>query len=149
MDQKWKSSDILRIIFRRISLLIFTVSMITNLTDCFWKQDRTTTVYGTITDQNGQPVDSILVLVQGLRSLTFETLKEVYTDNRGEYELLVEVPKRFHAVNVGIPNFPQENPKFLRMYKDYKLWKNDQATNNCCTAIIGKKTKYDFQLIPR
>ncbi|WP_233871074.1 carboxypeptidase-like regulatory domain-containing protein [Dyadobacter sp. CY323] len=123
--------------------------MITNLTDCFWKQDRTTTVYGTITDQNGQPVDSILVLVQGLRSLTFETLKEVYTDNRGEYELLVEVPKRFHAVNVGIPNFPQENPKFLRMYKDYKLWKNDQATNNCCTAIIGKKTKYDFQLIPR
>lgn len=116
---------------------------------CFLKQDRTTTVYGTIIDEHQQPVDSILIMVQGLRYLTFETLNEVYTDEKGNYEVVTEVPKKFGSINVTVPFLLKENPKYQRNYKGKKSFKDGTATNNCCTASVGEKTKYDFQLIPK
>jgi hypothetical protein len=119
------------------------------LTSCFLKQDRTTTVYGTITDQNGQSVDSILVLISGLEFYRATTLKEIYSDEQGNYEVVVDVPKKFDALNVIIPSFPTKNPKFQKNYNGYGIRKNDDPTNNCCMASVGEKTKYDFQLISK
>jgi hypothetical protein len=119
------------------------------ITGCFLKQDRTTVIYGTITDQNQQPVDSILVLVDGTKFLTHEQLRQVYSDENGKYELVVEVPKRFGSTNVIVPFGTLNNPKYQKNYVGFKLYKNDKATNNCCSASVGQKTKYDFQLIPR
>ncbi|MCE6989456.1 hypothetical protein [Dyadobacter sp. CY323] len=120
-----------------------------NLTGCFLKQDRTTTVYGTITDQNGQPVDSILVMVLGMQISHSEVLSQIYSDKAGEYEIMVEVPKKFNSINVGVPFLLIENPKYQNNYKGKKTTKDGKRTSDCCTALVGKKTRYDFQLIPR
>ncbi|NIJ53075.1 hypothetical protein [Dyadobacter arcticus] len=119
------------------------------LTNCFSKQDRTTTVYGTITDHNGQPVDSILIVVQGLRDLTYEELRRTYSDKNGMYEMIVEVPKKYNAVNSGIPSFPIENRKFERFYKGYEVFQDGKSTSSCCFSSIGEKANYDFQLISK
>jgi hypothetical protein len=133
--------------------LLFTAgilaSLIFLLNGCFLKEDRTTVIYGTVTDENKQPVDSILVLLIGMKFLDYEDLKTVYTDKQGHYELVVEVPKKFNPVNVAIPSWTIQNPKFVRLYKEYNVLKNDEATGNCCTASVGEKTKYDFQLIAK
>jgi hypothetical protein len=119
------------------------------LSDCFLKQDRTTTIYGTITDQNGRPVDSILVITEGIQDFKYETLKKTYSDKEGKYEILIEPAKRYSGVNSGIPFDTFENTKFMRSYRDYYSKKNGVRTGSCCLASIGTKTQYDFQLIPK
>jgi hypothetical protein len=118
-------------------------------TSCFLKQDRTTTVYGTITDENGQPVDSILVIAQGQDFLHYKTIGQTYSSKSGEYEITLEVPKEFHSLNVTVPFLPVENPKYQNFYKDQKITKDGRRTKNCCTADIAKKTRYDFELISK
>ncbi|KQS31072.1 hypothetical protein ASG33_11995 [Dyadobacter sp. Leaf189] len=113
---------------------------------CFLKQDRTTVVYGKITDEKGQAVDSIMVICQGLRDLTYETIHSTYSDKNGAYEIAVEVPRKFTAVNVTVPFLPLENPKYLRLFRGKRSSMNGKSTGNCCVAKIGEKTRYDFQL---
>ena len=125
------------------------MSLMLSLNGCFLKQDRTTTVYGTITDQNGQPVDSILVLVQGVKYLTYQDLASVYSDENGNYEIVMEVPKKFNSVNSGIPAIPLQNMKFEKFYKGYDVMKDGNSVSNCCFSSIGQKTRYDFQLMPK
>ncbi|MCF2495588.1 carboxypeptidase-like regulatory domain-containing protein [Dyadobacter chenhuakuii] len=126
-------------------LLLVTCS----LSSCFLKQDRTTTVYGTITDQNGKPVDSIMVILTGLKFNNGTVLKEVYSDKDGNFELVADLPKKYSAINVEVPFLPHKNSKFQNNYNGFKIEKDGVPTNNCCTASIGEKTKYDFQLIPK
>jgi hypothetical protein len=123
--------------------------LIGTIASCFLKQDRTTVVYGSITDQKGQPVDSILVMASGLKFYNGTVLSETYSSSTGEFELVVEVPKKYSAINVEIPFLPVRNAKFEANYVGFKIQKDDKSTNNCCVASIGKKTKYDFQLIPK
>lgn len=149
MKRKWIRSDTPLRPSRKVSVVIFFLSISGMLTSCFLKQDRTSVIYGTITDENKQPVDSILVLVDGTKFLTHEQLKQVYSDENGNYELVVEVPRKFGSLDVGVPFFPVENAKYNRNYKGTYVKKNNIATNNCCSASIGQKTKYDFQLIPK
>ena len=134
---------------KRIFHILMHFALIIQLNSCFLKQDRTTTVYGTITDQNGAPVDSIMVIVQGMHLLSFESLKETYSDKNGKYEMVIDVPKKFSAIDVTVPYFFTENFKFFKYYNGKKTTKNDVSTSNCCIASIGEKTKYDFQLIPK
>jgi hypothetical protein len=137
---------------RRTSLLYsatFIFGLVFLLTGCFLKQDRTTVVYGTITDQNQEPVDSIMVQVDGVQGFKYETLKQFYSDENGNYELVVEVPKKYGSVNVLVPFGSSNNPKFQKNFKGKKTYRNEKFTSNCCSAAIGQKTKYDFQLIPR
>ncbi|MEO6281862.1 MAG: carboxypeptidase-like regulatory domain-containing protein [Dyadobacter sp.] len=117
------------------------------LSDCFLKQHRTTMIYGTVTDPNGQPVDSILVIVQGVKDFKYVIQKETFSDKNGDYELVVEMPKEFSSAGLAIPFVG--NPKFTTKYLGFNLSKNGIKTSSCCSAIIGEKTKYDFQLIPK
>jgi hypothetical protein len=149
MKQKWMRSDTPISLFRKDSMVIFFFSISAMLSSCFLKQDRTTTVYGTITDQNGLPVDSILVIVKGVQFLKYDALAEMVSDQNGNYELMIDVPKKFSDINVVIPFGSSVNPKFQKLYKDFRILRNDVLTNNCCTAQIGEKTKYDFQLTPK
>ena len=134
---------------KRIFHILMHLALIAQLNSCFLKQDRTTTVYGTITDQHGQPVDSIMILAQGMRYLNFESLNHTYSDLDGHFEMVIEVPKRFRSIDISVPFYPTKNPKYLDNYKGKQTTKNDVKTNNCCITTIGQKTKYDFQLIPK
>ena len=88
-------------------------------------------------------------MVQGIAFLKYESLKQVYSDKQGKYELVLDVPKKFNSVNVGIPFGLTDNPKYENNYSGNYIWKNDESTNNCCLAPIGEKTKYDFKLIAK
>jgi hypothetical protein len=119
------------------------------LSDCFLKQDRTTTIYGTVTDQNGQPVDSILVMVDGAQDFRYDRLKETFSNIDGSYEVVVEVPKHYSSVIVNVPYSTSKNPKYMRDYSDFFVSKDGAKTNDCCFGSVGRKTRYDFQLIPK
>ncbi|GLU55748.1 carboxypeptidase-like regulatory domain-containing protein [Dyadobacter frigoris] len=116
---------------------------------CSDKGDNLTTIYGTVTDQNGNSVDSIYLLVNGAIFTRYDELKTVYTDSAGKYELLVDPPKKYSILTVNIPFYYIENPKFTVLYKGFKVKKDNVGTNECCYVTIGEKTNYDFQLIPR
>jgi hypothetical protein len=135
--------------FRTLYATIIFSGLALLLSNCFLKQDRTTTIYGTVTDQNGQPVDSILVIVEGVQDFRYDRLKETFSHIDGRYEMVVEVPKHYSSVIVNVPYGKSENPKYMRDYVDFFVSKDGAKTNNCCSASVGRKTKYDFQLIPK
>jgi hypothetical protein len=111
-----KHKGIRSCVSRKVSILTFSLCIAVMLTSCFLKQDRTTVIYGTITDQHREPVDIIMVQVDGVKGFKYETLKQVYSDENGKYELVVEVPKRFGSVDVAIPFGSLRNPKFQKNY---------------------------------
>ena len=123
--------------------------LLVSLSGCGLFTDRTTVVYGTIIDQNGKPVDSIMVVIKGAQGFKYERLKEVYSGKDGSYELVVDVPRKYGSANVTVPFGSYDNPKYDKNYKGKRTSKNDQFTKDCCAASIGNKTKYDFQLMPK
>ncbi|WP_229208960.1 hypothetical protein [Dyadobacter luticola] len=68
----------IEMVFLKTWKLALVIIMALLLHSCSLQLERTTTVYGTITDENGQPVDSIMVLVQGARFLKHEPLFTLY-----------------------------------------------------------------------
>ena len=138
--------DLSRKHFCKWSLLLLVLFQ---LTACFLKQDRTTTVYGTITDEKGQPVDSILVIAEGVEWWRGTKLHSTYSAENGSYEILIEVPKKFDAIDVIIPAYSTGNEKYFSQYKVGKILKDGKQVGSCCTAAIGSKTQYDFELVVR
>jgi len=137
---------------RNIQVLTIAVSLICflcTLTSCSIPiGDRTTVIYGKVTDQNQEAVDSILVLVSGARNfLNSEDIKQVYTDKFGHYEMVIEVPRKYGNLNVTIPYLPVQNSKFQDNYMIDIALKNGKT--NCCHAAIGEKTEFNFQLKPK
>ena len=104
--------------------------------------DRTTVVYGKVYDQNKLPVDSIMVLISGLKLSGAYDLKSTFTDENGDYEITLEVPRTYGNVGVTIPYLPQ-NSKFEEKYKI------KDRIGPSSKPMIGKKTQWDFQLEPQ
>ena len=103
--------------------------------------DRTTVVYGKVFDENQIPVDSILVLLSGSRLKGSIDLKSTYTDENGDYEIALEVPRKFGEIDVIIP-YGRDNPKLGKIYR--------QATDvDQLPPRIGKKTQWDFKLLAK
>nr|WP_295928997.1 hypothetical protein [uncultured Dyadobacter sp.] len=101
--------------------------------------ERTTHIYGKVVDQDQQPVDSVLIVVSG-SNLSPNTLDlaSTYTDANGDYEVLLEVPKKYLTLSLSIPYDGLHNPK----YSNYTLKSQTKGSN----PLIGKKTQWDFQL---
>lgn len=110
---------------------------------------RVTTVFGKVVDQNKIPIDSIMVELDGLRNLDSEELAFTYTNENGEYEIVLDIPDRYISTNVLIPFLPIRNPKFQTKYKLGNVFLNGQRTDNCCLATIGEKVQWDFELDPK
>jgi len=103
--------------------------------------DRTTVVYGKVFDENQVPVDSILVQLRGAKMTGSIELKSTYTDENGDYEIALEVPRKFGQINVTIP-YGDDNPKLEKIYR--------QATDvGQRPPMIGKKTQWDFKLLAK
>jgi len=132
--------------------LYFEKRLLTMSTACFLTMmallacghlgDRTTVVYGKVFDENQIPVDSILVLLSGSRLKGSIDLKSTYTDENGDYEIALEVPRKFGQIDVAIPYGP-DNPKLETIYMRGDRIKGQSR------PMIGKKTKWDFQLEPK
>lgn len=104
--------------------------------------DRTTVVYGKVFDENEVPVDSILVQLRGAKMTGSIELKSTYTDENGDYEIALEVPRKYGQINVVIP-YGKDNPDFGKIYS--------QATDigGQSRPMIGKKTQWDFKLLAK
>lgn len=90
-----------------------------------------------------------MIELDGMRNLDSEELKSAYTDENGNYEISLEVPDKYLSVNVVIPYLPVRNPVFEKKYKTSKIFKDGQATGNCCISSIGAKVQWDFELAPK
>ncbi|OJV12436.1 MAG: hypothetical protein BGO21_06750 [Dyadobacter sp. 50-39] len=112
------------------------------LLSCGHLGDRTTVVYGKVFDENHVPVDSILVQLRGAKITGSIELKSTYTDENGDYEIALEVPRKFGQINVVIP-YGDYNPDFGKKYS--------QATDigGQRPPMIGKKTQWDFKLLAK
>jgi hypothetical protein len=128
---------------------LFFIAMICLLLISSCKEDRTTIVFGKVVDQNQQPVDSIMVLASGTRQLHSERIQHTFTEKGGHYEMAIEVPKKYVALDIILPHLPVENPKYEWHYKISKIFTNGRRTDDCCAAPIGKKTQWDYELAPR
>lgn len=104
--------------------------------------DRTTVVYGKVFDENQVPVDSIMVLLRGSKLTGPIDLKSTYTDENGNYEIALEVPKKFGEIDVIIP-YGDDNPKFGKIYLQATDIKGQRP------PMIGKKTQWDFKLLAK
>ena len=125
-------------IFKRWAVLpLIALAMLA----CGHLGDRTTVVYGKVFDENQVPVDSILVQLRGAKLTGSIELKSTYTDENGDYEIALEVPRKFGEINVGIP-YGDDNPKLEKIYR--------QATDvGQQPPRIGKKTQWDFKLLTK
>ncbi len=109
-------------------------------------KSRQTTVFGTVTDNDTDlPVDSVEILIWGLRGSLKPIVKElqtVYTDKNGKYSATVDVPNELYSVTI-------DNVYNVSKYRGFLLFLNGRQTQDCCQADVGVKTQYDFRLIPK
>jgi hypothetical protein len=106
---------------------------------------RESTIYGTVTEVAGTPVDSVqFVLSVGKDLGNIKPMFRVSTDKDGNYEAIVDVPKGYGRVEISMAGV--DNPAFNTVYTDYEVYKDGKLTNDCCTAKVGKKTRYDFKV---
>lgn len=131
---------------------LFYAGVVMLLTEgCFSSpfKSRTTTVFGTVTDNDTKlPVNSLEIVIYGEKGVlgyVSRDLKTVYTDSNGKYNVVVDAPKEFHSLGVG----NLWDRKFNSKYRDFFSYKDSNRVNYCCPVEIGTKTQYDFIMLPK
>ncbi|HEY9772167.1 MAG TPA: carboxypeptidase-like regulatory domain-containing protein [Coleofasciculaceae cyanobacterium] len=134
------------LIYSRLAFLLITAALLSE--SCHNNEPaRLTRVYGKVTDQAGQPVDSVTILFAGTVGVTGGfPIKETLTDSNGSYELVVDVPRRYHSPSI---NLSFERQELLDKYLKYLVYENGVQKGSCCFVVMGGKTKYDFVLLPK
>jgi hypothetical protein len=127
---------------------LFLSLVFSNTSGCIRKLDRTTVVHGKVTDQTGQPVDSVTILFAGTIGVRAGfPIKETLTDSNGSYELVVDVPRKYHSASINL-SFSRRQ-ELLDKYYESLVYENGVQTGTCCFVVMGGKTKYDFVLLPK
>jgi hypothetical protein len=110
---------------------------------------RLTTVYGKVTDQAGQPVDSVTILFSGIKGVSGGVpIQETLTDLNGSYELVVDVPRKYHSASIA-SSLDFEPLRSMYSSQNRLIYENDVQKASCCFVTIGEKTKYEFVLLPK
>jgi hypothetical protein len=106
---------------------------------------RESTIYGTVTEVAGPPVDSIQLTIVVSKDLgNAKSLFRVSTDKDGNYKAIVDVPNGYGTLLIGIPY--TNNTAFTSVYQGYEVYKEGKITNDCCSAKVGGKSRYDFKV---
>jgi hypothetical protein len=71
-------------------------------------------------------------------------LMAVSTNKDGNYKAIADVPKGYGTLLIAIP-LPG-NLAFTIPYRGYKVYKEGIKTNDCSSAKVGGKTRYDFKV---
>jgi hypothetical protein len=124
---------------KKLKQCLYTALLIGCVAGCK-KEDRTTVVFGKVTDDTNHPIEGVEMTLYGKKGLfaaLTTPLKTVYTDAKGEYTITAEIPKDYHGGNVGCLWFRDPllddkysggggvfqwstNPKLLSYYSRYK-----------------------------
>lgn len=114
------------------------------------KDERTTGVYGTVTDPDGKPVEGVKVLVYGSKNCgPVMHFGEDYTDKTGAYSITFEASADLKDFNTAVPLSKTENPEIFKNFHEMTFRKNDEAVDKCCITPPGDKTKFDFKLVSK
>ena len=120
---------------------------------CFYDptQSRTTTVFGTVTDNDTKlPVDSVQVMITGEKGVfasNADQLKIIYTDKQGYYSTTIDVPNGYHKITAINRYF--DKLKYTLKYRGYFSLKDSNRINYCCPVQVGSKTQCDFIMLPK
>jgi hypothetical protein len=112
------------------------------------KEDRTTVVFGKVTNDINQPIEGVEMVLYGEKGILGSRstrLKSTLTDAKGEYTITTEIPTDYHSGSINCEWF--RDPKFYNMYTDGALYFNGQQTQECCPLRVGTKSQYDFGLV--
>ena len=114
------------------------------------KQDRTTIVFGKVTNEINQPIADVEMVLYGEKGILGSVsapLKSVFTDNKGEYMVTLEIPKEYHSGEV----LPFWTSSKMPLYEKYEgisdVFLNGQQSQGCCSVPVGQKSQYDFRLV--
>jgi hypothetical protein len=135
---------------KKLKQLLYTALLMCNAVSCQTIADRTTTVYGTVKDEQDLPVKGIELSVYGEKGILAShptLLKRVYSDSKGEYTVTVEIPTEYHSGDISNRWFTDLD--ILKKYSDYNVYFNGQRTGSCCRLDIGKKNEYNFVMIKK
>jgi hypothetical protein len=135
---------------KKLKQLLYTVLLMCNAVSCQTIADRTTTVYGTVKDEQDLPVKGVELSVYGEKGILAShptLLKRVYSDSKGEYNVTVEIPTEYHSGNISNRWFTEII--YLDLYSGSMSFFNGQRTGNCCSLDIGKKNEYNFVMIKK
>jgi hypothetical protein len=135
---------------KKIKQLIYAAALLGCAVSCA-KEDRTTQIFGTVTDNDtGKPIEGLELWIQGesgILTSNATTLTSILTDKNGEYFITTTPAKDYHTLAVSNKYFL--NQDFKKKYGDVNILFNQVGTNNCCPVYIGQKNQYDFKMILR
>lgn len=126
------------------SALIVSLALL--IASCGPLINRDTVVYGLITDEDGEPVDSISVSIYGSKGFSGGSpIGQAYSNKQGFYEIEVDVSNEWWSANVGV-DF--NSIRLWRLYESYESTRNQTAGGSSDRGVsIGLRTRYDFKLI--
>ena len=133
--------------------LLYAAAVLLLTEGCFSSpfKSRTTTVFGTVTDNDTKlPVDSVQIMITGGKggvASNADELKIIYTDKQGYYYTTIDVPNSYHKITVLNRYF--DKLKYTLKYRGYFSYKDRNRIDYCCPAEIGSKTQYDFMMLPK
>jgi hypothetical protein len=128
--------------------LLLNLCFLLSLSACK-KERRSTKVFGRVIDNTQQPVANVQILIQGTRLGGLKAgvaLQRLITDKQGLYSITVVPDKEYSGIQVINQFF--YDPALANKYKDYTPYYNGQKAIDCCPAMIGVDTEYDFTLYP-
>jgi hypothetical protein len=67
------------------------------------KEDRTTVVFGKVTDDTNHPIEGVVMELYGEKGILASRttkLKSTITDAKGEYTITTEIPKDYHSGDI-------------------------------------------------
>ena len=111
------------------------------------KEDRTTIVFGKVTDEINQPVKGVEIAIygeKGILAARVTRLKNALTDANGEYTITVEIPKDYHS---GDMNIEFQTNNLWEKYTGGPVYLNGNEIRDCCLVTVGQKSQYDFGLV--
>ncbi|WP_439555580.1 carboxypeptidase-like regulatory domain-containing protein [Dyadobacter sp.] len=129
-----------------IAATILHLTMVAVLQGCFVFSDRTTSVYGTVTDDKGLPLPGVGLSVYGRKKISHKMhMATAYTDSSGHYEITVDVAGKFHTLDCYI----DDGAIFMKYFPKKSSYETftDGKKSRCCTLAIGEKTNFDFHII--
>ena len=130
------------------AFLLLAVALLTQ--GCqLWETNRLTIVHGQVTDQAGQPVDSVTILLAGTKGVSAGfPIAETLSDSSGWYELAADVPKEYHSPGISL-SLRTASLRSQYSVLDMLIYEDGVQTRICCFVRMGGKTNYDFVMLPR
>lgn len=122
------------------------VCLVLSLASCGPLINRETVVYGLITNDDGEPVDSVLVGIYGSKGLYGGyPIGQAYSNKQGFYEVDVDVANEWWSARVSVD---LNNRNLWRLYESYESTRNQTSGGHSGGGVsIGLRTRYDFKLI--